>query len=1076
MKLYFGSHQLILLMSFIFVLGIGLSGAYAQDFVTVAAVDTTGDVGLYTSIALDSDNKPYISYYDATNSNLKHATMSDGTWDLQTVDNSPFDVGLYTSIVVDRYKNSYISYYDSDNEWLKLAYTQASAGPWEKKRAPYDVRITNKTTSIALCPSFINPLIAYFYFNGGQLKLSMYDRANSFAFPITDAQGWARRPEEVMTSNSMGDISLALDNGSNPHLSCISWAGIYADLWYAKKQYSGAGCLAQVNEFEPTGEGTWSLERVDDSGTVGEFASIGVDSYRNPHISYYNQMSGDLKYATKSGGAWTTETVDGTDDDVGQYNAIALDSSNNPHISYYDDTNRALKYATKSGGAWIIRTVDNADDVGLYTSIALDSNGNPHISYYDATNGDLKYAFPPKEKLCFPPHRGVPYDNDPPEIDGRIQEDVGWRGAYRLTYGNGTDTAHMAFQGLKHRSEPYLYLSFEVRNDPTFDTTDLVVINFRPSVNGGSASDDRRIFIFPLCNDIGAGGPNCTLDTPDDKIDRLPNLVQVWKNSAAWVELASGQPTNLDVKVRSLTDGSSKAWNVEAKVPTSVAAGGGEWIDFSDEFLFYFNVIRVSSLDGTASEFRWPRNAPKVGGALDSYPFSPAEWGEANKSNTARCKGVWLEWSDVGTYNSPSSSIKFTTPPAQNIVTNTFFCTPRNDTEIGGVPQPAEDVRVRFRIANWGIPGLGDWADIPAANPGCPDPSFLSNPTCPKDIPAAVSQIPGTQTFNLKWMVHDGNIPYYQANEHQCILAELDSNSNTNIVTKSVYRNMDFVSASRFSRTAQISAKGYGPAPEGMSNHQFALHVTTREKSITDSKDREYRVGGETTESLLNWAAHGYRYNGRFIIINRQRYSLVDPVGSFGYIVKHVGDPVKKWQHKLEGAKKVATDLYRLSVPIESAVPVTTKIIPQSYGRWSASIHSGVAIPTGSFANDFDPGLNILLDVDYRLSQKWSLVGLFGYNDFKSNTTGVDDNYWINLSANVRYHQPLSGPLSYYIGAGPGIYIPEAGSTEIGANAGFGLDYEYNSFITIELGTNYHKIFDGNGEFLHPYVGLILRF
>ena len=46
MKLYLGSHQLILLMSFILVLGICAASVRAQEFVTVAVDATADDVGL----------------------------------------------------------------------------------------------------------------------------------------------------------------------------------------------------------------------------------------------------------------------------------------------------------------------------------------------------------------------------------------------------------------------------------------------------------------------------------------------------------------------------------------------------------------------------------------------------------------------------------------------------------------------------------------------------------------------------------------------------------------------------------------------------------------------------------------------------------------------------------------------------------------------------------------------------------------------------------------------------------------------------------------------------------------------
>lgn len=147
-----------------------------------------------------------------------------------------------------------------------------------------------------------------------------------------------------------------------------------------------------------------------------------------------------------------------------------------------------------------------------------------------------------------------------------------------------------------------------------------------------------------------------------------------------------------------------------------------------------------------------------------------------------------------------------------------------------------------------------------------------------------------------------------------------------------------------------------------------------------------------------------------------------------------------------------------------------------SLRRWSVSVHGGSAIPMGPFADTFDLSFNVLVDIDYHLSPYLAIVGLFGYNDFKSKITGVDDNYWINLSANLRYYQPVSGPWSIYVGGGPGYYIPKDGDSGFGANAGCGVNYEYSSPIAFELGADYHWIFDPEIQFVHSHAGLILRF
>ena len=85
-------------------------------------IDSTGDVGLFTSIAVGTNGNPIISYGDGTNRDLKVAACNNPTCTTST--NTTIDstdaVGWYSSIAIGTNGNPIISYYDYANQDLKV--------------------------------------------------------------------------------------------------------------------------------------------------------------------------------------------------------------------------------------------------------------------------------------------------------------------------------------------------------------------------------------------------------------------------------------------------------------------------------------------------------------------------------------------------------------------------------------------------------------------------------------------------------------------------------------------------------------------------------------------------------------------------------------------------------------------------------------------------------------------------------------------------------------------------------------------------------------------------------------------
>ena len=294
---------------------------------TISTIDFGDIVGSESSIAIGDNGRPVISYYDATNGDLKVAACTNAdctmTPSITTVD-SDDTVGQYTSIAIGDNGYPVISYYDPTNEGLKVAACTTTDCTGTPTITTVDSGgIVGWYTSIAIG-------------SNGYPVISYYDDANS-ALEVAACNNAGCTVASTISTIDFGDgdvgwyTSIAIGSNGYPVIS-------YYDA--TNKDLKVAACTTTDCTGTPT------ITTVDSDGNVGVETSIAIGDNGYPVISYYDATNGDLKVAA----------------------CTNADCTMTPSIT----------------------TVDSDGTVGRYPSIAIGDNGHAVIAYLDATSNDLK--------------------------------------------------------------------------------------------------------------------------------------------------------------------------------------------------------------------------------------------------------------------------------------------------------------------------------------------------------------------------------------------------------------------------------------------------------------------------------------------------------------------------------------------------------------------------------------------------------------------------------------------------------------------------------------------------------------
>ncbi len=268
------------------------------------------DVGRYASIALDSNGRPHIAYYDVAGGALRYAHRTvDGDWIIETVDDG--SVGEFCSLALNKFNEPRIAYYNRAQGNLMLA--SLTENGWQIE-SPESLGNLGSSAKVALDPVTQRPRIVYRDNDNNSLKFAYFNGSEWVILSVDD-------------SGSTGnDVGLVLDSKGMAHIVYQVFLGDKNYLMYAVQ----------------SGDNFFRYELEEGPGT-GYFPSIALLPGDYPVVAYNDQTAHALRYAWYDGEEWRFYTVDTQGESVGWYTSLAV-LEDKVAVAYW--TTGGLRYVT----------------------------------------------------------------------------------------------------------------------------------------------------------------------------------------------------------------------------------------------------------------------------------------------------------------------------------------------------------------------------------------------------------------------------------------------------------------------------------------------------------------------------------------------------------------------------------------------------------------------------------------------------------------------------------------------------------------------------------------------------------